>query len=129
LRRRDQRTGWLIAVGSAFAVTALVGSTARGIFHPYYVSLLAPFCAALVGAAVGLALEDRQLARRLGAVALAGGAVTEIVVVHTSATDLAWMTPVLIGGAGIALTVLGLTRSAGVRAVAVAGVVAVLLAA
>jgi hypothetical protein len=127
LRRADQRTGWLIAVGGTFAVTALVFSIAKGIFHPYYVSLLAPFSAALVGAAVGLALDHRRLACRLGAVALAGGAVSEIVVVHTGATDLAWMTPVLIGVSAIALLVLGLTRSARMRAVGVAVVVALLL--
>ena len=49
LRRTDARTGWLIAVGGAFAVTAVAFSFAQGIFHPYYVSLLAPFTAALVG--------------------------------------------------------------------------------
>jgi 4-amino-4-deoxy-L-arabinose transferase-like glycosyltransferase len=127
LRRADEQTGWLIAVGGAFAVTALVFSIAKGIFHPYYVSLLAPFSAALVGAAVGLALDHRRLACRLGAVAVAGGAVSEIVVVNTSATDLVWMTPVLIGDAAIALLVLGLTRSARMRAVGVAVAVALLL--
>ncbi len=53
LRRRDPRTGWLIAVGGAFLTTAVVFSFASGIFHPYYVSLLAPFSALLVGAGVG----------------------------------------------------------------------------
>ena len=48
---RDARTGWLIAVGGAFAMTAVAFSYAQGIFHPYYVSQLAPFTAALVGAA------------------------------------------------------------------------------
>ncbi len=50
LRRADARTGWLIAVGGAFLTTAVAFSFAQGIFHPYYVSLLAPFTAALVGA-------------------------------------------------------------------------------
>ena len=49
LRRADARTGWVIAVGGAFVVTAVAFSAAQGIFHPYYVSLLAPFTAALVG--------------------------------------------------------------------------------
>ena len=53
LRRADARTGWLIAVGGAFATTAVAFSFAKGIFHPYYVSLLAPFTAALVGAGAG----------------------------------------------------------------------------
>ena len=56
LRRRDPRTGWLIAVGGAFLTTAVVFSFASGIFHPYYVSFLAPFAAALVGAGAGLML-------------------------------------------------------------------------
>src|SRR5207248_458534 len=49
LRRSDAGTGWLLAVGGGFAVTAILFSAASGIFHPYYVSLLAPFTAALVG--------------------------------------------------------------------------------
>ena len=54
IRRSDDRfhtrTGWLVAVGGAFVTTAVLFSAASGIFHPYYVSLLAPFTAALVGA-------------------------------------------------------------------------------
>ncbi len=57
LRRSDPRTSWLIAIGGAFATTAFVFSLASGIFHPYYVSFLAPFTAALIGAGVGLMLE------------------------------------------------------------------------
>jgi 4-amino-4-deoxy-L-arabinose transferase-like glycosyltransferase len=56
LRRTDPRTGWIIAVGLAFGVTAVAFSFAGGIFHPYYTSLLAPFAAALVGATVGQVL-------------------------------------------------------------------------
>ncbi len=56
LRRADARTGWLIAVGGAFATTAVAFSYASGIFHPYYVSALAPFTAALVGGGVGTML-------------------------------------------------------------------------
>jgi N-acetylglucosamine-6-phosphate deacetylase len=52
LRRADPRSGWLIAVGGAFATIAVAFSFAGGIFHPYYVSLLAPPAAALVGAGV-----------------------------------------------------------------------------
>lgn len=50
LRRADARTGWLIATAGSFATTAVAFSFASGIFHPYYVSALAPFTAALVGA-------------------------------------------------------------------------------
>ncbi len=47
--------GWCV-VGGSLAVPAVVFSFAQGIFHPYYVSFLAPFAAALVGAGVALAL-------------------------------------------------------------------------
>ncbi|MGD1058734.1 MAG: glycosyltransferase family 39 protein, partial [Solirubrobacteraceae bacterium] len=50
LRRTDARSGWLLAVGGTFVTVAVLFSSASGIFHPYYVSLLAPFAAALVGA-------------------------------------------------------------------------------
>ncbi|HEX5620051.1 MAG TPA: glycosyltransferase family 39 protein, partial [Solirubrobacteraceae bacterium] len=50
LRRSDPRTGWLILVGGAFLTIAVAFSRAQGIFHPYYVSALAPFTALLVGA-------------------------------------------------------------------------------
>ena len=40
-------TGWLIGIGGAFVTTAIAFSVASGIFHPYYVSALAPFTAAL----------------------------------------------------------------------------------
>jgi hypothetical protein len=61
-------------------------------------------------------------------VALAGGAVTELVVVHTS--DRSGLDdPVLIGISALAVIVAGLTTSAGVRAVAVAALVAALLVA
>ncbi len=62
LKRDDARTGYLIAVGGAFAVTAVAFSRAQGIFHPYYVSALAPFTALLVGAGWSL-LRNRAWAR------------------------------------------------------------------
>ncbi|MBO9534967.1 MAG: glycosyltransferase family 39 protein [Solirubrobacteraceae bacterium] len=74
LRRSDARTGWLIAIGGAFAITAVAFSYASGIFHPYYVSALAPFTAALVGGGVGTMLTlarreaDADAASRLAAV-------------------------------------------------------------
>ena len=49
LRRADERTGWLIVVGGAALTCAVAFSAASGIFHPYYVSQLAPFAAAARG--------------------------------------------------------------------------------
>jgi 4-amino-4-deoxy-L-arabinose transferase-like glycosyltransferase len=129
LRRADARTGWLLAVGGAFATTAVAFSTAQGIFHPYYVSLLAPFSAALVGAGAGLALEDRRLARTLGAAALAGGVVSEYVVLQSSATELSWLAPLLVIGVGAAALAIHLTDARRVRGVAVAAALALLLVA
>jgi 4-amino-4-deoxy-L-arabinose transferase-like glycosyltransferase len=91
LRRTDPRTGWIIAVGGAFAVTAVAFSFAGGIFHPYYTSLLAPFAAALVGATFAQARGAGQLGRILGAVAIGAGAIVELVVIDNSATDLGWL--------------------------------------
>lgn len=106
LRREDQRTGWIIAVGGAFAVIAVAFSFASGIFHPYYVSLLAPFAAALVGATFAQAREAGRQGRLLGAAALAGGAVTELIVIANSAGELGWLVPVVVlavGGAVVGL--------------------------
>jgi 4-amino-4-deoxy-L-arabinose transferase-like glycosyltransferase len=137
LRRADPRTGWLIAMGGAFLATAVAFSRAEGIFHPYYVSLLAPFVAALAGAGVGTVLhgglhgEARTLATRiLGPALIAGGVATELVVVHQSATDMDWIAPVLVVGGLVAGVALAVGRGGGrVRAVAIAAVAALLLAA
>jgi 4-amino-4-deoxy-L-arabinose transferase-like glycosyltransferase len=136
LRRRDPRTGWLIAVGGAFLVSAVVFSFASGIFHPYYVSFLAPFAAALVGAGVGVMLprslggtaEGRQ-ARVIAPLAIAGGVVTELVVLGELNGSLGWAKPLIIGVAGACAVVLALELAPRLRAVLVAIALAVLLAA
>jgi 4-amino-4-deoxy-L-arabinose transferase-like glycosyltransferase len=96
LRRRDPRTGWLIAVGGAFLATAGVFSIASGIFHPYYVAFLAPFTAALVGAGVGEVVAGAGRARWLGPALIAGGVVTELVVLGNLSGSLSWATPVIV---------------------------------
>ena len=129
LRRDDARTGWLIAVGGAFATTAVLFSGASGIFHPYYVSLLAPFAAALVGAGVVQLISGGVLARILAPLALAAGAASELAVLHDYPGQLSWLPPVLIVVcvvAGLALIVL---RSRRMRLAAAAAAIAMLLAA
>ncbi|MDX8150818.1 glycosyltransferase family 39 protein [Patulibacter brassicae] len=79
LRRDDARTGFLLVVGGAGLVTAVAFSRAEGIFHPYYVSLIAPFVAALVGAGVGTAWPGRAT------VALAPSAATSAASAGTAA--------------------------------------------
>ncbi len=129
LRRRDPRTGWLIAVGGAFAVSALVFSYASGIFHPYYVSFLAPFTAALAGAGVGEVASGAGRARWLGPALIAGGVFTELVVLGNLTGQLAWATPVMViaGAACAALLLVRLPRRARLAVVGVA--LAALLAA
>ena len=128
-RRRDPRTAWLVVVAGAFVVTALLFSFAGGIFHPYYVVLLAPFTAALAGAGVATVIRSGLPAAIAGAAALAAGAVCEFVVLHENAGALPWLRivlPAVCGGAAAALFVF---RSARVRVWAMgAGTAALLIA-
>jgi 4-amino-4-deoxy-L-arabinose transferase-like glycosyltransferase len=156
LRRRDPRTGWLIVTGGAFATTAVVFSFASGIFHPYYVSLLAPFAAALIGAGVGemlpgaaerssgaggrsvgatgrpLGVGDRPRvirARVLAPVAIAGGAITELVVLGELSGQVSWAKPLVIGVAGACAILLALELAPRVRTVLVVAALVALFAA
>jgi 4-amino-4-deoxy-L-arabinose transferase-like glycosyltransferase len=123
LRRADARTGWVIAVGGAFAVTAVAFSFAGGIFHPYYVSLLAPFTAALVGAGV------RVLPRSaLAPLAVAAGVLAELAVLHQTPGSLGWLPPLLVIAGGAAVAVLTFGREQ-LRAAALAGALAILMVA
>ncbi len=106
LRRGDARSGWLIAVGGSFLVVALVFSEAKGIFHPYYVSLLAPFAAALTGAGVAQLRKGGRQARMLAPLAILAGVACEVAVLHQYPGQLRWLVPVLIvvgAGAAVAL--------------------------
>jgi 4-amino-4-deoxy-L-arabinose transferase-like glycosyltransferase len=96
LRRSDPRTGWLLVVGGALLTTAVLFSAASGIFHPYYVSLLAPFIAALVGTGVGELTRGGLNARIAGPLAVIAGVVTELVVLGDYSGQLTWLPPVLI---------------------------------
>ena len=127
LRRSDARTGWVIAVGGAFAVTAVAFSSASGIFHPYYVSLLAPFAAALVGGTVGQVLGDVRLARILGPLVVTGGVVTELVVLHETPGQPGWLGP-LVGVVGLAAAgALALGDTERIRRAALAAGIGVLM--
>ena len=108
LRRRDPRTGWLIAVGGAFVTTAVAFSFADGIFHPYYVSLLAPFTAALIGAGVAQMLPGDRRARVFAPLVIGAGVITELVVLGDMNGSLSWAKPLVIGVAGGSAAVLAL---------------------
>ena len=128
LRRADPRSGWLLAIGGAFCTTAVVFSFAHGIFHPYYVSLLAPFSAALVGAGFAQLLHNGIRMRILAALALAAGVASELAVLHDYPTELRWLTPTLIvlGTLAVALLLVGAPR---LRLAALTGALALLLVA
>ncbi|HEX3511627.1 MAG TPA: glycosyltransferase family 39 protein [Solirubrobacteraceae bacterium] len=125
LRRSDGRTGWLLAVGGAFATTAVLFSAASGIFHPYYVSLLAPSAAALAGA--GAAQIARSRSRVLGVLAIAAGVTVELVVRSRYPGQLTWLPPLLIGLATVGALGLLIARGARMRSAALAVAVGALL--
>jgi 4-amino-4-deoxy-L-arabinose transferase-like glycosyltransferase len=127
LKRRDPRTGFILAAGGAFATCAIVFSYAKGIFHPYYVSMLAPFTAVLIGATVGTILKGGLVARVVGPLALLGGLATEIMVIHRGASDVNGLIPPAIVAAVVGAVVLALRMPTKVRAIAVAAALGVLL--
>ena len=130
MRRSDPATGWIVGVGGAFAATALVFSFAGGIFHPYYVSALAPFTAALIGAGAAYALRGDLLGRIVGPLALLAGAVTVLAVAHNVTAAPGWTATVALAlaiPAGIALTQRDLRAGARRGALAI-GLVALLAA-
>jgi 4-amino-4-deoxy-L-arabinose transferase-like glycosyltransferase len=119
LRRRDERSGWLIVVGGAFVVTAVLFSVASGIFHPYYVALLAPFTAALVGAGAAQLIHGRLNHRLVGPLAIAAGVIVELVVRANYPGELEWLAPVLIPLGVLAAATLAISSRRAVRAAAV----------
>jgi 4-amino-4-deoxy-L-arabinose transferase-like glycosyltransferase len=129
LRASSKRSGWLIAVGGGFLATAVLFSIASGIFHPYYVSLLAPFVAALFGAGIAQLLEWPRGARVLGPLAIAAGVVVELVIRSRYPGTLPWLAPVLVVTGIVAIVALIALSSRRVRLAALGAVGAALLAA
>jgi 4-amino-4-deoxy-L-arabinose transferase-like glycosyltransferase len=129
LRRSDARSGWLMIVGGAFATTAVLFSFASGIFHPYYVSLLAPLVAALVGAGAAQLISGRLRTRVVGPLAILAGVVVELVVRGDYPGQLTWLPGVLIAVGGLASLALLLRGSRAVRIAATGAAMAALLAA
>ena len=127
LRRGDPRTGWLIAVGGSFATIAVAFSQAQGIFHPYYVSLLAPFTALLVGAGAGLALRSDWPGRVIGPLAIVAGLVCELVILHDNQDELRWLPVVLLAGVSAAAVLLARLDRGRARTAVIAGALALLL--
>jgi 4-amino-4-deoxy-L-arabinose transferase-like glycosyltransferase len=129
LRRADVRSGWLLALGGAFVTTAVLFSSASGIFHPYYVSLLAPFAAVLVGAGAAQLTGTGASARVLAPLAVLVGVVVELVVRADYPGQLTWLPPVLIVVGVVAILALVAFSSRAVRVAAMGAALAALLAA
>jgi 4-amino-4-deoxy-L-arabinose transferase-like glycosyltransferase len=129
LRRADPRSGWLLAVGGSFLATAVLFSFASGIFHPYYVSLLAPFLAALAGAGAAQLFSGAVNARVVGPLAILAGVVVELAIRGDYSGQLRWLPAVLVPLGVLAALGLLAWRSPRVRVAASAlAVVALLLA-
>jgi hypothetical protein len=127
LRRTDARTGWLLAVGGTGLTMAVAFSRAEGIFHPYYVSQLAPMIAALTGAGIGVILRGGMTARVLGPALVLAGVATEWLVLRDT-TSLTWLGPVLVAvGIGLAVLLAADVLGTRGRAVVAAGAVTALL--
>jgi 4-amino-4-deoxy-L-arabinose transferase-like glycosyltransferase len=126
LRRSDPRSGWLLAVGGTFLVTAVLFSFAGGIFHPYYVSLLAPFTAALVGAGAARLARGGEGTRVLAPAAIAAGVAVELVVLADYPGQMPWLAPVLIVVGALAALTLIADRGRSLRIAAVLSAVAAL---
>jgi 4-amino-4-deoxy-L-arabinose transferase-like glycosyltransferase len=129
LRRSDPRSGWLIAVGGAFLAIAVLFSAAGGIFHPYYVSLLAPFLAALAGAGFAQLVAGRLNTRVIGPLAVAAGVAVELVIRGRYPGQLPWLTPLLLAVGAISAVALLTSSSSLVRLLAVGSALAALLVA
>jgi 4-amino-4-deoxy-L-arabinose transferase-like glycosyltransferase len=127
LKRSDPRTGWIIAAGGAFATCAIVFSYAKGIFHPYYVSMLAPFTAVLIGATAGTILKGGVAARVIAPLALLAGLGTEILVIHRGASDVEGLIPLAVVAAAGGAAVLVAKTPTVVRGVALAVALGALL--
>jgi 4-amino-4-deoxy-L-arabinose transferase-like glycosyltransferase len=130
LRRNDPRSGWLLAVGGAFAVTAVIFSYAKGIFHPYYVSLLAPFTAALTGAFAGqlaARASSHRWLRIVGAAAILAGLASELAVLRDYPGQLSWLAPLIACVCVIAAAALAVLVSGRALQLALAGALGALL--
>lgn len=132
LRRYDSRTGWLLVVGGSALTILCTFSFASGIIHPYYVSLLSPFIACLVGAGFSLFTsgqnhEDSGMRRKslavegtagtqyagriAGAVALLAAVVGEVKILSDSALISHFVPILIVGGLGLGITLVTVKKA------------------
>jgi 4-amino-4-deoxy-L-arabinose transferase-like glycosyltransferase len=95
-RRRDARLGSLVTWLAWGGLTYVTFAFAEGIFHNYYVSLLGPAVAALVGIGVQLVREASWVGRVFAALALAATVPVQLVLLgRVDAWEvLRWLVPV-----------------------------------
>jgi 4-amino-4-deoxy-L-arabinose transferase-like glycosyltransferase len=131
-RRRDAAFGAAVLWSVWLVTAAVVFSFAQGIFHSYYLSLLAPAAAALVG--IGVVTLARS-GPRLGVLLAAGGGVVATAlfqwrILRAFPAYAGWLVPVLaVGTAVTALALLGARRRpAALTAGLTIGLVAVMAA-
>ncbi len=123
-RRRDRRLAAMLVLGGWFLVEAVVLSLSKGIVHPYYVSALGPGTGAMAGAgaAAFVGLARGPGARRIGGIALMGGAVASTVVAQVVLLHrehyLEWFIPLLVVGAAVGICALLALRRLALPAVA-----------
>jgi 4-amino-4-deoxy-L-arabinose transferase-like glycosyltransferase len=111
----DRRGQALVLWGGWLGTYGVVFSIAEGIFHPYYLIMLAPAAAALVGlgvAALWRAYRRGGWAAWLLPAALAATAAWQVNMLSEYPEWSAWLTPLLLGGSLIAAVGLVATRVA-----------------
>ncbi|HEX4562946.1 MAG TPA: glycosyltransferase family 39 protein [Solirubrobacteraceae bacterium] len=107
-RRRDRRLAALLVMGGWFLCEAVVLSVSKGIVHPYYISALAPGCAAMVGVGAVALARLAARARTHWRALLAPAALISAALVATAAAQvvlmrrehyMVWFEPILVAGA------------------------------
>jgi 4-amino-4-deoxy-L-arabinose transferase-like glycosyltransferase len=95
-RRRDSQLGSAVMWGVWGVTTYVTLAFAGGTFHNYYVVVLSPAVAALVGAGVRLTADGGWVARIVAAVTLTAAAIVEVVLLDRvdAWTDLRRLVPV-----------------------------------
>jgi 4-amino-4-deoxy-L-arabinose transferase-like glycosyltransferase len=127
LRRGDPRSAWLVLVGGAFLTIAVAFSRAEGIFHPYYVSQLAPFIAALAGATAVVVLRGDVIGRAVGVAAVAAGVIAEVAILNDNPGSLDWWKPLLAAGGVAAAAGLAVAVAPRARRIAATAAISLLL--
>jgi 4-amino-4-deoxy-L-arabinose transferase-like glycosyltransferase len=126
--RTDKRRAALVLFGVWALVHVAVFSSQQGIFHPYYVSALAPAVAALTGAGV-VVLARWARDSQAGLIALAGGVAVSawlaVVLLTRTAGFAPWLSVVIPVAAAVAIGALLLARQRQAAGASASGLVAV----